>query len=114
MIKLPAVIEVPLREDQEGVIRIGNTRISLQTIIDAYKRGNSVEEIVEAFPNLRLADVHALISFYLNHRAKVDEYVRQQKEEAEKIWREIETNHPEMLHAQAKFQALQSALNGSR
>lgn len=106
MIPTPAAIDIPLRTDEDGVIRIGNTRITLQTIVAAYQRGDTPEEIMEGFPSLKLADIHALISYYLSYQPEVDDYVRQQDAQVKQIKSDIEQNHPEMLHGQAKFRAL--------
>jgi uncharacterized protein (DUF433 family) len=81
---------LPLKEDEDGTIRVGGTRVTLETVVQAFKRGASAEDIVEAYPSLHLADVYAVISHYLRHRSKVDEYLRQQEREAEEVWREME------------------------
>jgi uncharacterized protein (DUF433 family) len=106
MIPTPAVIDVPLSTDKDGIIRIGSTRITLQTIIAAYQRGDKPEEIVEGFSSLTLALVHALISYYLSHQEEVDEYIHNEDAKAEAIRREIAEKHPEMLQGQAKFRAV--------
>jgi hypothetical protein len=38
-----------------------------------------------------LADVYAVIAYYLNNQAEVQAYLQQQQEEAHKIWEKIET-----------------------
>ena len=67
---------VPLRMDENGVIRIGQTRVLLELVIEAYQGGTTPETIVRWFDSLRLADVYAVISYYLNHKEEVDEYLR--------------------------------------
>ena len=37
---------IPLKTDSEGVVRVGNTRITLDTVIAAFKEGATAEEIV--------------------------------------------------------------------
>lgn len=76
-----AVEQVPLAADADGVIRVAGTRLPLDTIILAFHQGATAEEIVQRFPVVDLADVYAVISYYLRHRAEVDEYLaaRQQK-----------------------------------
>jgi uncharacterized protein (DUF433 family) len=92
--------------DKDGVIRIADTRVTLSVVVAAFRRGDTIEEIAEGFPTLRLADIYTVIAYYVMNRAEVDEYIRQQHAEAEKIRREIEANHPDMLRSQAKFRAL--------
>ncbi len=69
---------VPLRTDTEGVVRVGRTRVSLDSVVCAYHNGATAEQIVEDFPTLDLADVHAVISYYLRHSSAVEEYLAAQ------------------------------------
>lgn len=80
----------PLQVDRDGVIRVGGTRVTLDTVVYAFDQGHTAEEIVSHYPALKLADVYAVISYYLNNQTAVTRYIRQQKEEAGEIWREIE------------------------
>jgi uncharacterized protein (DUF433 family) len=80
----------PLQTDRDGVVRVGDTRVTLDTVIHAFNQGHTAEEIVSHYPALKLADVYAVVSYYLNNRAKVNAYLQQQEDSAEKIWREIE------------------------
>ena len=48
---------VPLRTDANGVIRVGTSRVTLETLLHVWQQGSSPEEIVEAFPVLHLDDV---------------------------------------------------------
>lgn len=81
----------PLSTDNDGVIRVGGTRIRLDTVIFAFNEGYTAEEIVSQFPSLTLADVYATLAYYLDHRTLVDDYIRQGEEEAARLQREIET-----------------------
>ena len=81
---------IPLKADQYGVMRMGDTRVTLDTIIHTFEQGHTAEEIVSHYPVLRLADVYAVIAYYLNNQATVENYLRRQREEAQKIWEQIE------------------------
>jgi uncharacterized protein (DUF433 family) len=81
---------LPLKEDASGVVRIGNTRVSLDTVIAAYLEGAIPEEIAEQFTTLQLSDIYAAITYYLNHRSEVDEYLRRRHERREKVRQENE------------------------
>lgn len=85
---------VPLRTDEHGVVRIGGTRVTLDVVVHAFDAGASPEEIVESFPTLTLSDVYATIAYLLRHRSEVDDYLRQQAEEAEAIRQKIEEHYP--------------------
>ena len=83
---------VPLTQIENGVWRVTGTRIPLERVIECYHAGLSPETTVEHFDTLRLADVYAIISFYLDHKEEVDEYLRLAEEEAAEIRRMIEAN----------------------
>lgn len=82
----------PLAADRNGVIRVGGTRVTLDSLVHAFDEGHTAEEIVSHFPALKLADVYAVISYYLNNRAAVREYVRHQEGAADEIWQRIESS----------------------
>jgi uncharacterized protein (DUF433 family) len=81
---------VPLRRDEHGTLRVGSTRVTLDTVVHAFQNGASAEEIVLRFPTLRLTDVYMVIGYYLRHQAEVDAYLEQREREAEDLRREIE------------------------
>jgi len=81
---------IPIAADPDGVMRIGGTRVTLETVIHAFDQGHTAEEIVSHYPVLRLADVYAVIAYYLNNEAVIQTYLEQQAKAAEEIWREIE------------------------
>lgn len=75
-------LSIPLREDASGVWRIGNTRVTFETVWRAWQDGADAEQIAMRFPSLELADVHAVLAFALRHRDIVDTYMaRVQTEE---------------------------------
>ncbi len=78
------VAEVPpLRTDTDGVIRVGGTRVTLDTVISVYQNGANAEEIALRYDALSLPDVHAVISYYLRHRPEIEGYLRERQEQAE-------------------------------
>ena len=88
---LEVVTEViPLAMDADGVVRIGGTRVTLDTIAAAFDDSATVEEIVHQYPALQLADVYAVITYYLRQQPQVEAYLRQRRELAEQIRRQNE------------------------
>jgi hypothetical protein len=61
-------------------------RISLDSIVCAFREGRSPETICEDFEGLTLAHVYGAIAFYLDHQADVEGYLLQRKEQ----WTELE------------------------
>lgn len=75
-------LSVPLRSVEKGGYRVGSTRVSLESVIYAYRGGQTAEEVVSSYSTLSLADVHSIIAFYLNHREEVDAYMTEREGQA--------------------------------
>jgi uncharacterized protein (DUF433 family) len=79
---------VPLAANQDGVVRVGGTRVTLDTVVAAFEEGPTAEEIVQQYPALKLPDVYLVIGYYLRHRAEVEAYLQQRQELADRIYEE--------------------------
>lgn len=86
-----SVEPVPLAADADGVVRVGGTRVSLDSVIFAFNEGSTPEEIVQQYTTLDLADVYAVIGYYLQHRAEVEEYLAARRVQRDEIRREVES-----------------------
>jgi len=75
----------PLKMADDGVVRVGNTRVTLDTVVAVFKQGSTAEEIVYRYPSLQLADVYATVAFYLNHQQEVETYLQQRQQQAQEI-----------------------------
>jgi uncharacterized protein (DUF433 family) len=82
---------IPLESDTDGVIRVSNTRVTLDTLITAFKDGATAEEIVQQYPTVPLADVYYVIGYYLHKRDEVEEYLEKRKQEADELQKQMET-----------------------
>ncbi|ETW94182.1 MAG: hypothetical protein ETSY1_35955 [Candidatus Entotheonella factor] len=87
---LSATQVVPMTVDRDGVIRVGETRVRLATVIFAFNEGCTPEDIVSQYPTLRLADVYAVIAYYLNDKAEIDDYIATRKKIATTLRHELE------------------------
>ena len=58
----------PLREVEGGAVRIGKTRISLDLVVEEYYNGMTPEDMVSAYDTLVLANVYAVIAYYLRQQ----------------------------------------------
>ena len=85
---------VPLRTDSDGVVRVGNTRVTLDTIVAAFKDGATPEEIVHSYDALDLTDVYATITFYLRHKPEVEAYLLEREVLADHVRAENERRFP--------------------
>jgi uncharacterized protein (DUF433 family) len=81
---------VPLTADERGVVYIGGTRAALEIAVEAYRQGDTAEEIATAYSSLNLADVHAVITYYLRHKEAVEQYVEERRQDAAALCAQIE------------------------
>jgi uncharacterized protein (DUF433 family) len=76
---------VPLLADADGIVRVGATRVTLDTVVAAFLDGATAEEIVQQYPSLLLGDVYSVIGYYLRHASEVDTYLLQRAQYAAQV-----------------------------
>lgn len=81
---------IPLNMNRDGVLLVGNTRVTLETVVGAFSDGATPEEIVQQYPSLDLADIYAVLGYYLRHRTDVDVYLHRRQQQAQQVRRENE------------------------
>ena len=74
--------QTPLVVDHHGSFVVTGTRVPLEVIVGEFNQGSSAEEIALAYPSLSLANVYAVVAYYLRHKESVDTYVAKQDERA--------------------------------
>jgi uncharacterized protein (DUF433 family) len=81
---------IPLGRDADDILRVSHTRVTLDSLVAAFQDGATAEEIVQQYPSLPLADVYAVIGYYLKHRTSVDEYLERRNTDRTKVQEENE------------------------
>ncbi len=76
--------KIDVHEDEHGVLRVGNTRVMLDSVLAAYRAGYPPESIQEQYHALALEEVRGSIDYYLSHQAEVDAYLQRQ----DALWKE--------------------------
>ena len=89
---LDAVQTLPLTQWEDGSIRVGDTRLLVDMVIYAHKRGLCPEEIFQSFASssYSVADIYTVIAYYLSHRNEIDQYLANRESESEALWNKIE------------------------
>jgi uncharacterized protein (DUF433 family) len=85
---------VPIRVDARGVALVGDTRVPLDTVIYEFQGGAGPDDIVRRFDTLQLADVYAVIAYYLRHKADVEAYLEDRRRIAGEVRAEAERRFP--------------------
>lgn len=94
-------------EERNGGYYIAGTRISLDSVVYSFERGNSPDGIQEEFPLLRLPQIYGAIAFYLDHEAEVRSYLEAKEQVIErssiplaeanpKLWARLERARQDM------------------
>lgn len=65
-------------EDRDGNYYIAGTRISLDSIVHGFRRGESPETICQSFELLRLEEVYGAIAYYLANQHEIDACILRQ------------------------------------
>jgi uncharacterized protein (DUF433 family) len=73
---------------------VEGTRISLDSIVYAFRNGLSPESIVQSFPLLALEQVYGAIAFYLANRAEIDVYLAAEEEAFDAMPQPLQTADP--------------------
>ncbi len=84
----------PLVKDDEGVLRVAGTRVTLDSIVAAFDLGATPEEIVQRYPSVDLASAYALIAYALRNRDSVDTYLAERARAGAQTQAEIEVRFP--------------------
>ena len=91
-------------EQREEAYYIAGTRVSLDSVVYAFLRGESPEGIAESFPALDLEQVFGALTFYMANREDVDRYLSEGRREFETLRQQARREHP----------ALYAKLDGAR
>lgn len=92
MSTIETTMTVPLTTTEFGTIRVGSSRVSLDSVVHQFKLGATAEQIVHSFPSLELRDVYAVIAYYLANSDSVEEYLGRQEAEADNLQQQIESD----------------------
>ncbi|MEO8612688.1 MAG: DUF433 domain-containing protein [Chloroflexota bacterium] len=95
MLTIPPTVSIPLSADDDGVIRVGKTRVILDLVIYAIRQGATPETIVEMYPSLSLPDVYFVTGYYLQGRHEIDTYIAEREAKSVVLRQEIEKRFPQ-------------------
>jgi uncharacterized protein (DUF433 family) len=73
-----------VRIDENGVYRVGGTRVMLDSVLASFRQGHSPETIRQQYPALTLEEVYGSTAYYLANSGEVDAYLARQ----EALWEE--------------------------
>lgn len=84
----------PLIKDDDGVLRVVGTRVTLDSIVMAFDLGATPEDIVQRYPSVDLASAYAVIAYTLRNRDSVDAYLAERARAGAQTQAEIGARFP--------------------
>jgi uncharacterized protein (DUF433 family) len=80
-----AVETIPLQTDRDGVVRVGNTRVTLDSIVTGFLEGATAEELAQQYPSVQWADIYSVSGYYLRQRSAVETYLQRRQQRADLV-----------------------------
>jgi uncharacterized protein (DUF433 family) len=99
----------PLREDADGALRVGCSRVLLEIVIRAFQDGATPETIVQRYDTLKLPDVYAAITYYLRHPTDVTAYLDRREQLASEVRQRIEAQQGDLSEIRTRLLARQKS-----
>jgi uncharacterized protein (DUF433 family) len=97
----------PLREDASGALRVGSSRVLVELVIRAFQEGATPEAIAQCYPTATLADIYAVIAYYLRHRQEVEAYLAARERRAQEVRQRIERHQGDLADLRRRILARQ-------
>jgi uncharacterized protein (DUF433 family) len=95
----------PLREDECGALRVGDSQVLFELVIRAFQDRVTPESIVQRYSTLTLADAYAVIAYYLRHRQEVEDYLAMRERVAEETRLRLEDQQGDLSEIRARLMA---------
>ena len=97
----------PLREDASGALRVGSSRVLVELVIRAFQDGATPEAIAQRYPTATLADMYAVIAYYLRHRQELEAYLAEREQRAQDVRQRIERHQGDLADLRRRILARQ-------
>lgn len=95
----------PIAQWPDGSLRVGQTRVQVDLIIHEFQCGATAEQIVQSYDTVSLADVYAVIAYYLRHQSEVDSYLAAREKQAEEVRQRIQAQQGDLGDIRTRLMA---------
>jgi uncharacterized protein (DUF433 family) len=100
---------LPIAEDASGGLRVGGSRVLLETIIRAFQDGATPESIVQRYPTVSLENVYTVVAYYLRHRQEIEDYLAHREQSAQQVRDRIERHQRDTRDIRSRLLAQATA-----
>ncbi|MBI3796175.1 MAG: DUF433 domain-containing protein [Deltaproteobacteria bacterium] len=97
----------PLRRDASGALRVGQSQVLLELVIRAFQDGATPEAIAQRYSTTALADIYAVIAYYLRHREDIEAYLAEREQRAQEVRQHIENQQGDLGDLRGRLLARQ-------
>lgn len=102
----------PLHEDASGALRVGNSQVLLELVIRAFQDGATPETIYQRYPTAGLAEIYAVIAYYLRHPQDIDAYLAKREQRAQDLRQRIDRHQGNLTALRDRLLAYRSQAQG--
>ena len=81
-------------EQRDGGYWVAGTRVSLDSLVYAFREGQTAESIAQSFPVLTLEQVYGALTYYLAHREVIDAYLQHQEANFAQLAQDLRRRDP--------------------
>ena len=95
VVKQAPPLETPIGWLANGAARVKGTRVPVELVLWSHQQGMRPEEIVDCYTTLELADVYAVIAYYLRNAEEMEAYLLETEEASEQAYAEWQATNPD-------------------
>jgi uncharacterized protein (DUF433 family) len=100
----------PLRQDGSGALCVGHSRVLVDLVVRAFQDGATPEAIAQRYPTATLADIYAVIAYYLRHREDIEAYLIEREQRAQEVRQRIEARQGSLAGLRDRLLARQRSV----
>jgi uncharacterized protein (DUF433 family) len=79
-------------------------------VIRAFQDGATSEAIAQRYPTATLADIYAVIAYYLRHREEIEAYLQEREQRAQEVRQRIERHQGDLADLRQRLRARQQSV----
>lgn len=90
---MPVVSLDYIEVDDRGVAKLIGTRSKVRQVVMDVQNGMTPEQVHESYPHLSMAQIHAALAYYYDHKAAIDAEI----EDGRRMFEEFKANNPKCM-----------------
>ncbi len=106
----PQIEAPPIRRDESGAWRVGESRVLLELVIRAFQDGATPESIVQRYPTASLSDIYGVVAYYLRHQEEVEAYLVERERRAAAARQRVEQQQPDVAGLRERLLSRRAAV----